>query len=107
MDAGRRADHVDEALRRRSIGQVVALEPSRPDLVPGDADQLEKPLPLEELAAREPGEDAALEDLDVRSRGVVLGVLLAIGREPLADAVLRVDARTALAVDEEVVLRHA
>lgn len=59
-----------------------------------------------EAAAGEPTEGAPAQDLDVHCAGVVLYVLLAVAPEPVAHLLLRVEPRGALAVDEEVVLRH-
>jgi hypothetical protein len=45
--------------------QEAARKAPRTNLVPGNALQLEEPLPVDELAAREPRERAAFEDLEM------------------------------------------
>src|SRR5262249_60654104 len=70
------------------------------------ASRSEKLQTVDELAARDPPEPAALDDLDVCRRRAVLDMLAAVLREPGAHVVLRVEARDAFSVDEESVLRH-
>src|SRR5213592_4342823 len=72
----------------------------------GHRSRSDESLAVQELAAREPPEGAALDDLHVRGRGVVLGMLLAVRRQPGANVLLRAHARHTLTVDEEGVVGH-
>src|SRR6187549_370261 len=76
------------------------------ELRPRWARRLEEPLAIDELAAGEPGQCAALENLDVCGRGIVVCMVLAVLREPGSDRGVRVDARHTLSVEQDRVVRH-
>jgi hypothetical protein len=54
---------LDEPVRACALGERAAGKTPRTNLVPGNALQLEELLPVDELAAGEPGECAAFQDL--------------------------------------------
>jgi len=60
-----------------------------------------EPFAVDELAADEPGERAALEDLDVRGRRIVLGMVFAVLLDPGTHGVIRAQAGDAFAVEED------
>ena len=92
---------LDEPVRSRALGERATSETPCANLVPGDALQLEKPLSVDELAAAEPGERAALDDLEMDCRRVVLRVIFAVLRDPGSDGFVGAQARDSLAVEED------
>jgi hypothetical protein len=65
VDATGLVHDLEEPLRTRALGERAAREAPSPNLVPGDALQLEEPLSVDELAAHEPGKRAPFEDLEM------------------------------------------
>jgi hypothetical protein len=55
--------NLDEPVRAGAFGERAAGKAPRTNVVPANALQLEELLPADELAASEPGECAALQDL--------------------------------------------
>src|SRR5215212_1640496 len=66
----------------------------------------EKAFAIDQLAAGQPCEAAAVDDLHVRRRGVVLDMVVTVRRQPGTDVVFAVRVRDALAVHEQRVGRH-
>ena len=65
VNAGRFADDLEKVLRTCALGERAAHQAPRANLVPGDALQLEESLSVDELAAGEPCQRAAFEDLEM------------------------------------------
>src|SRR6266480_1904602 len=63
--------------------------------------RLEEPLPVDELAAGEPREGTAFEDLKMHGRRIVLRMIFAVLGDPGADRLVGAHARNALAVEED------
>ncbi len=101
VDATCLVHHLDEAVCGCALGEGATRNAPRADLVPRDALQLEEPLSVDELAPAEPGERAALDDLEMDSRRVVLRVIVAVLRDPGADGFVGAQARDSLAVEED------
>lgn len=106
MDPTDLADDLDEPLGVGTLGQMAAPEPPPTNLVPGNGDQLEKALTVDERPAPEPRQGWALEDLKMRSCRIVFLMIRTVLRDPRAHVVVRAHARDPLAVHQEVVLRR-
>jgi hypothetical protein len=65
MNARRLVGDVEKVLRTCAFGERAARKAPRTNFVPGNALQLDEPLPVDKLAAREPRERATFEDLEM------------------------------------------
>ena len=65
MNARRLVDDVEKLLGMCALGERATRKAPRANLFPGNALQLAEPLPVDELAAREPRERATFEDLEM------------------------------------------
>lgn len=79
---------VGEAVGVSARGQEAAGKPLGANLVPRRRDQLEEPVDIEQLAADQPRERTALEDLQVRAIGILLLVILAVMNDPGPQVIL-------------------
>ena len=67
MNACGLVDDVEKLLSTCPLGERATRKAPRTNLIPGDALQLAEPLPVDELAAREPRKRAAFENLEMHS----------------------------------------